>query len=67
MSGMYQYKYDNGLMDGVVYISKEGSTWASTIMNINGCFSNQGFKTKKAAVAHVEHIVGASLKPMPIK
>lgn len=67
MSGMYQYKYDNGLMDGVVYISKEGSTWTSTIMNINGCFSNQGFKTKKAAVVHVEHIVGASLKPMPIK
>lgn len=67
MSKMYQFKYDNGLMDGVVYIGKEGSTWTSTIMNINGCFSNHGFKTKKAAVARVEHIVGASLKPMPMK
>lgn len=67
MSKLYQYKYDNGLIDGVVYIGKEGSTWTSTIMNINGCFSNQGFKTKKAAKERVEHIIGTSLKPMPIK
>lgn len=67
MSKLYQYKYDNGLIDGLVYIGKEGSTWTSTIMNINGCFSNQGFKTKKAAKERVEHIVGASLKPIPIK
>ena len=67
MSKLYQYKYDNGLIDGVVYISKEGSTWTSTIMNANGCFTNNGFKTKKAAKEHVEHVVGASLKSMPIK
>ena len=67
MSKMYQYKYDNGLIDGVVYIGKENSTWTSTIININGCFSNHGFKTKKAAKEHVERVVGASLKSMPIE
>lgn len=67
MSKLYQYKYDNGLIDGVVYIGKEGSTWTSTIMNINGCFSDNGFKTKKATKEHVERVVGASLKSMPIK
>ena len=34
MPKLYQYEYDNGLMDGVVYISKDGSTWTSTIMNV---------------------------------
>lgn len=67
MSKLYQYKYDNGLIDGVVYIGKEGSTWTSTIMNANGCFANNGFKTKKAAKEHVERVIGVSLKSLPIK
>lgn len=67
MSKLYQYKYDNGLIDGVVYLCKEGSTWTSTVMNANGCFNKNGFKTKKAAKEHVERVIGASLKSMPIK
>ena len=63
MSKLYQYKYDNGLIDGVVYLCKEGST----VMNANGCFNKNGFKTKKAAKEHVERVIGASLKSMPIK
>lgn len=63
---MYKYKYDDGLLDGVVYIGKEGSTWTSTIMNLNGCFPNHGFKTKEAAEKRVEQIIGTSLKPVPI-
>lgn len=64
---MYKYKYDDGLLDGVVYIGKEGSTWTSTIMNLNGCFPNRGFKTKEAAEARVEQIIGTSLKPLPLE
>lgn len=67
MSKMYQYTYNNNLIDGVVYIYKEDTTWAYDIMNRNGVFSRNGYKTKKDAKAKAESMVGCSLKSLPIK
>ena len=67
MSKMYQYKYNNGLIDGVVYIYKDGAKWAFDVINSNGVFKHNGYKTKKDAKAKVESMVGCSLKTLPLK
>ncbi len=67
MSKLYQYTYNNNLIDGAAYIYKEGTTWAYDIMNSNGVFSRNGFKTKKDAKTTVERMIGCRLKSLPIK
>ena len=67
MSKMYQYKYNNGLIDGVVYIYKDGTKWAFDVINRSGVFKHNGYKTKKDAKAKVENMVGCSLKTLPLK
>ena len=66
MSSFYEYTYNNGLIAGVAYIYKDGSSWSADIVNANtpGMLNQGKFKTKKAAKDHVEHAVGTAIKPM---